>query len=78
MPNWGSVSFDVYDTAEDLTRFREFVAGNDHEHPTAFDFNKLIPMPTELRGGTDDHGTAYTIYYGDAEPIVRQYWREEE
>jgi hypothetical protein len=49
MPNWCSVSFDVYGTAEDLTRFREFVAGNDHEHPTAFDFNKLIPMPTELK-----------------------------
>jgi hypothetical protein len=77
MPNWCSVSFDVYGTAEDLTRFREFVAGKDHEHPTAFDFNKLIPMPTELRDGTDDHGTAYTIYYGDAQPMLELLWVKE-
>jgi hypothetical protein len=78
MPNWCSVSFDVYGAAEDLTRFRKFVAGNDHGESTAFDFNKLIPMPAELRDETDDNGVAYTIYYGDAEPMLELYWAKKE
>ena len=33
----------MYGATEDLTRFREFVAGDDPGDATAFDFNKLIP-----------------------------------
>jgi hypothetical protein len=66
VPNWCSVGFDVYGAAEDLARFREFVAGDDAGHATAFDFNNLIPMPPEIWDATDDHGTAYSMYYGDA------------
>jgi hypothetical protein len=78
MSNWCSVSFDVYGAAEDLTRFREFVAGHDHGESSAFDFNKFIPMPTELRDETDDNGIAYTIYYGEAEPMLELYWVKKE
>jgi hypothetical protein len=67
----------MYGTVEDLTRFREFVAGDDEGHATAFDFNKLVPMPAELRDTTDDHGIAYTLYYGDAETLLERFWVKE-
>ena len=77
MPNWCSVDFDTYGSAEDLTRFREFVVGDDEGHATAFDFNKFVPMPAELRDTSDDHGTAYTLYYGDAETLLERFWVKE-
>jgi hypothetical protein len=70
--------FDMHGTAEELTRFREFVSGDDHGCATVFDFNKLIPMPPELWSTTDDGGAAYTIYYGDAaERMLELCWVKE-
>ena len=39
-----------------------------------FDFNRLDPMPFELRDTVPDLGTAYTVYYGHAEPILEYAW----
>jgi hypothetical protein len=78
VPNWCSVGFEVCGAAEELTRFRELVAGDDDGDPTAFDFNKLIPMPPQLWSLTDDGGFAYTIYYGDAaERMLELPWVKE-
>ena len=77
MPNWCSVGFDVYGATEDLTRFREFVAGDDPGDATAFDFNKLIPMPPQVWDTANDNSAAYTIYYGDAAGMLELFWVKE-
>jgi hypothetical protein len=74
MPNWCYTDFNVFSPSEDITRFREAVCGSDDSGETSFDFNRLIPMPSELRGTIADFGTAYDVYYGDAEPMLRYPW----
>jgi hypothetical protein len=68
MPNWCRTDFNVTGPAEDIIRFREAVRGSDHSGETPFDFNRVFPLPQELRE-IDDDGIAYKVYYGDAEPI---------
>jgi hypothetical protein len=65
MPNWCYTDFSVSGPAEHITRFREAVRGADDEGETPFDFNRLIPMPSELHDTHADLGTAYEVYYSD-------------
>src|SRR5260370_15420717 len=74
MPNWCCTGFTVSGRAEDIARFREAVLGCDGDKEVPFDFNRLDPMPSELRDTVADFGTAYTVYYGDAEPILEYPW----
>jgi hypothetical protein len=37
---------------------------------TPFDFNRLIPMPPELGRAIADYGTAFDVYYGNAERVL--------
>ena len=74
MPNWCYTDFTVSGPTEDITRFREAVRGTEDGVATPFDFNRLIPMPFELLETIDDFGTAYNVYYGEAEPILEYAW----
>src|SRR6266404_7505039 len=74
MPNWCYTDFNVSGPCEDITRFREAVRGSDDSGETPFDFDRLIPMPSELGGTIADSGTAYEAYYGDAERILGYPW----
>ena len=74
MPNWCYTDFIVFGSAEDITRFREAVRGSDDNGETPVDFNRVIPMPSELRGTDADFGTAYSVYYGDAARILATPW----
>jgi len=74
MPNWCYTDFTVSGPDEDITRFHEAVPGSDDCGETAFDFNRLIPMPRELLETIADYGTAYDVYYGDANPILSYPW----
>jgi len=74
MPNWCRTDFIVSGLAEGIARFREAVLGRDGDKEIPFDFNRLDPMPFELRDTVPDFGTAYTVYYGDAEPILEYAW----
>jgi hypothetical protein len=74
MPNWCYTDFIVSGPAEDISRLREAVLGCDGDKEISFDFNRPDPMPSELRGTVADFGTAYTVYYGDAEPILEYPW----
>lgn len=67
--------------AEELSRFRNFVAGSERdkngtEHTLAIDFNKVTPMPPELLQ-TVAEDTAYNIYHGNAESVLKQNWVKE-
>jgi hypothetical protein len=55
-------------------RFREAVRGYDDGKEIPFDFDRLIPMPSELVDTTTDFGVAYDVYYGDAERILEFFW----
>ena len=48
MPNWCYTHFTVSGPIEDITRFREAVRGTEDDVATLFDFNRLIPTPSEL------------------------------
>src|SRR5271155_3288331 len=74
MPNWCYIDFNVSGSTEDITRFREAVLGTDDSRKTPFDFNRLIPMPSELSQPIHDCGRAYEVYYGDAEQILENPW----
>jgi Ferredoxin-like domain in Api92-like protein len=74
MPNWCSTDFVVSGPAEGITRFREAVRGSDDSGESPLDFNRLIPMPSELVGTVADFGTAYEVYYGDVERILEYPW----
>ncbi len=74
MPNWCYTDFNVSGPCEDITRFREAVRGSDDSGETPFDFDRLIPMPSELHGAIADFGRAYKVYYGDAERILEYPW----
>src|SRR6266478_3245575 len=74
MPNWCYTDFAVTGPDEDITCFREAVHGADESGETPFDFNRLIPMPSELGETIADGGPAYDVYYGDAEPVLGYYW----
>jgi hypothetical protein len=74
MPNWCYTDFTVSGSVEDITRFCEAVRGTEDGVATPFDFNRLIPMPFELLETIDDFGTAYNVYYGEAEPILEYAW----
>jgi hypothetical protein len=58
MPNWCYTAFTVTGPDEDIARFREGVHGSDDSGETPFDFDRLIPMPSELLDTTADFGTA--------------------
>jgi hypothetical protein len=70
MPNWCYIDFTVSGPAEEISRFREAVRGVDDSGENPFDFARMIPMPLELHDTTADFGTAYDVYYGDAEPML--------
>ena len=74
MPNWCYTDFTVSGPTEEVTRFREAVRGSDDSGETPFDFDRVIPMPSELLETTGDFGTAYQVYYGDAERILERPW----
>src|SRR5260370_827977 len=74
MPHWCCTNFIVSGPAEDIARFREAVRGCDGDKEIPFDFNRLDPTPLELRDTVQDFGTAYTVYYGDAERILEYPW----
>jgi hypothetical protein len=74
MPNWCCTDFIVSGPAEDIIRFREAVRGSDESGETPFDFDRVIPMPPELADTVADAGTAYDVYYGNAEPMLRYPW----
>jgi hypothetical protein len=74
MPNWCYTAFTVTGPDEDIARFREAVRGSDDSGETPFDFDRVIPMPSELLETTADFGTAYEVYYGDAERILERPW----
>src|SRR5215469_12473538 len=74
MPNWCYINFTVSGPVEEISRFREAVRGVNGGGETAFDFNRLIPMPAELRDSTAAFGTVYDVYYGDAEPMLEYPW----
>jgi hypothetical protein len=74
MPNWCCTDFIVSGPAEDIARFREAVRGCDGDKEIPFDFNRLDPMPLELRDTVQDFGTAYTVYYGDAKSVLEYPW----
>src|ERR1700674_5125896 len=61
MPNWCCTDFIVSGLAEDIARSREAVRGCDGDKEIPFDFNRLDPMPSELRDTTADFGIAYTL-----------------
>ena len=74
MPNWCYTHFTVSGPIEDITRFREAVRGTEDDVATLFDFNRLIPTPSELLETIANAGLAYDVYYGDAEPILAYPW----
>jgi hypothetical protein len=74
MPNRCFTDFIVSGPAEDIARFREAVRGCDGDEEIPFDFNRVDRMPSELRDSVADFGTAYTVYYGDAEPLLEYAW----
>jgi hypothetical protein len=51
IPNWCYINFTVSGPVEEISRFREAVRGVDSDE-TPFDFNRLIPMPSELHDTT--------------------------
>jgi Ferredoxin-like domain in Api92-like protein len=77
MANWCSIKFNVSGSTDDLARFREAVRGSNDCQETLFDFNRLIPMPPELGHVVNDLGTAYEVYYGDAEAMLEYSWVKE-
>ena len=74
MPNWCYTDFTVSGPAEDISRFRHAVRGSDDGEETPFDFDRLIPMPSELGHAVGDFGAAYNVYYGDAEAMLKYPW----
>ena len=74
MPNWCYTDFTVSGPTEEVTRFREAVRGSADSGETPFDFNRMIPMPSELLETKADAGVAYDVYYGDAEPMLSSPW----
>lgn len=72
MPNWCYIDFIVSGPVEETSRFREAVRGVD-SGATPFDFNRLIPLPSELHDTTAD-GTAYEVYHGNPERILGRPW----
>jgi hypothetical protein len=57
-----------------MSCFREAVLCCDGDKEIPFDFNRLDPMPSELRDTVPYFGTAYAVYYGDAESILEYAW----
>jgi hypothetical protein len=74
MPSWCYTDFTVSGPTEEVTRFREAVRGSDDSGETPFDFDRVIPMPSELLETINDAGTAYDVYYGNAEPMLSYPW----
>jgi Ferredoxin-like domain in Api92-like protein len=74
MPNWCYTDFTVSGDAEDISRFRQAVRGSDNGEETPFDFNRVIPTPSELLETIADDGSGYDVYYGDAEAVLGYYW----
>ena len=48
--NWCSTDFIVTGPVEEISRFRKAVRGSDNNGETPFDFDRVIPMPSELNG----------------------------
>jgi len=61
MPNRCYIGFNVTDPTEDIIRFREAVRGSDYNGETPFDFNRLIPMLSELRGHVSSRWSKWAI-----------------
>lgn len=62
MPNWVANKMDVYGTAEEIARFRQYVKGENGE----IDFNKIYPMPKELNlvsGSSTSNALAVYLLY---------------
>ena len=66
MPNWNTNEVEISGSKEDISKFLELVTEN-------FDFNKIIPMPEELKnttsGSLGDMG--YAALYGTKEEIEK-------
>jgi hypothetical protein len=48
MPNWCATDFVVSGPAKDISRSRDAVRNSHNGEETAFDFDRLIPMPPGL------------------------------
>jgi hypothetical protein len=48
MPNYCNNSLSIHASHDTLERIKSFVEGGDTEEPNAFDFKKIIPMPSSL------------------------------
>ena len=59
MPNWCTTSIIITGEREDLSRIANTI-GDD------FDFDRIIPMPEELRSTTAGGHHEYRIYYGES------------
>ena len=74
MANWCFINFTATGAADEMSRFRESISGSKEGCEMPLDFNRLIPMPSELGETTADFGQAYCVYYGDAERILAYPW----
>lgn len=78
MPNWVQNRVTVTGTAEQLERFKAAIANTDEN--LEFDFNRLIPMPAELK---DTESGSYSnigfdAFHGNCESILDYPWVKSE
>jgi Api92-like protein with ferredoxin domain len=73
MPNW--CENDLYITGPNVAAVLEAIAGQDGDDKTAFDFNKIVPMPEELNieSGTNTD-FALDIARGDVSKWLAYPW----
>ena len=60
MPNWCETAFVVRGNPAELDRFVEATGPE-------FKFDRIIPMPSELKGTIADTHMEYRVYYGDGD-----------
>jgi len=48
MPNYCYNSLSIHASHDTLERIKSFVEGREDEEPNAFDFNRVIPMPSDI------------------------------
>src|SRR4051812_46941103 len=57
MTNWCTTTLHIFGEEDDLKRFSETIGDG-------FDFNRITPMPDELKDTKADNHIAYEVYYG--------------